>query len=520
MSSTDSFVEEEPKMEKIDTRPFLQRRHDVVAWCLGVLFIIAVVGGMFGFGALRGWDANSGWTHNESLTSEERFLPEPFEPEPGVPGRYGDDAAARWYYWKLPPNQVTEWSRTAVWLCYSCHQMLMWGCIFYGQKQKLVWQSNTAPRYSGKLETFNYVALIINAVFHLLHLGQTHWTYDATAQDVSVASSQSSVIMLIVLVLVLEYRDRGLAFGWPTVRNTDRVSRFLLLPKGTVNLLRKYHGYAFAWAAIYTFWYHPMENTWGHAMGFAHTFMIMLQGSLIYTKMHLNRYWRLALESWVILHASVVASQTGGPDLNGTLLWPMFCFGFLWLFTMTQVYGLPFWKKLPSWVRPTPFVIYLAATIGVYSTLPDRQGRYWIRLNEIIRIPGIEYLAVLFSWVLIEFLLFIERKAQANTRPEPLSPAWEALYLMFILLIYVLMITLSSLVQILDLQMSLILLMVILVFVFIVGVSVSSMLLKQCFRRPAGKPAVAPAKGQNDVGETKYGTNEKESGIENVGLEQ
>ena len=369
---------------------------------------------MFGLGALRKWDANSGWSHNESETSEERFLPEPFVPEPDVLGRYGSDCVARWYYWKLPPSEANAITRVITWLCYSCHQLLIWGCIFYGQKQKLIWQSSSVPRYSSKLETFNVVALVINALFHLLHLGQTHLTYDAMAQDVSVASSQSSVIMLIVLVLVLEYRDRGLAFGWPTERNTDAVSRWFRLPQGTVNLLRKYHGYAFAWAAIYTFWYHPMENTWGHAMGFMHTFLIMLQGSLIYTNMHLNRYWRLTLEAWVILHSSVVASQTGGPDLTGTLLWPMFCFGFLWMFTFTQLYGLPFWRKLPAWIRPTPFVIYLAATLGIYSTLPDREGRYWIRLNEIIRIPAIEYLAALFTWAVIELFLFIERKVRCN----------------------------------------------------------------------------------------------------------
>ncbi|XP_022080761.1 uncharacterized protein LOC110973875 [Acanthaster planci] len=518
MSSVDGIVEQDVNKKTSDNGSWL-RRHDVIAWFLNILFLIAVLGGMFGFGALRGWNANSGWTHNESLTSEERFLPEPFIEEPGVKGRYGADASGRWYYWKLPPDQVTALSRAAVWLCYSCHQLLMWGCIFYGQKKKLVWQSSTAPRYSGKLETFNYVALTVNVVFHLLHFGQTHWTYDATAQDVSVASSQSSVIMLIVLVLVLEYRDRGLAFGWPTVRNTDRVSRFLRLPNGTVNLLRKYHGYAFAWAAIYTFWYHPMENTWGHAFGFAHTFIIMLQGSLIYTNMHLNRYWRLVLESWVIIHGSIVASQTGGPDLNGTLLWPMFCFGFLWIFTMTQLYGLPFWKKLPVWVRPTPFVVYLAATIGVYSTLPDREGRYWVRLNEIIRIPGIEYLAALFTWIVIEFFLFIERKAQGNGRPDPLSPALEAVYIMAVLFIYVLMVVLSILIQTLDFQIPLFVLMVILVFIFIVSVSVSNMLLKQCFRRPAGKATVAPDDDKKDIATTTCDTSEEEKGMENLALE-
>ncbi|XP_033633469.1 uncharacterized protein LOC117295016 [Asterias rubens] len=515
MSSMDSQDTRSDKKKALKGS-FWQRRQDVIAWLSAMVFILACLGGMFGLGALRHWDANTGYDHNKSATSEERFLPEPFDPDPDMKGRHGADAVGRWYYWKLPPSQANALTRAVVWLCYTSHQLLMWGCIFYGQKQKLVWQSSTAPRYSGKLEKFNIVALLVNALFHVLHLGQTHLTYDATAQDVSVASSQSSVIMLLVLVLVLEYRDRGLAFGWPTARNTDAFSRKLRLPQGTVNMIRKYHGYAFAWASIYTFWYHPMENTWGHAMGFMHTFMIMLQGSLIYTNMHLNRYWRLTLEAWVILHGSVVASQTGGPDLNGTLLWPMFCFGFLWVFSFTQVYGLQFWKKLPAWVRPTPFLIYLAVTIGIYSTLPDRQGRYWIRLNEIIRIPAIEYLAALFAWLLVEIFLFIERKVQSRSDgpKEPLSPAWEALYIMGVLFIYASMVTVSALVQVLDWQMSLITLMILLVFVFIVGVSIANMLLKQCFRRPAGKPIVAPAEEKDAVVPTAYGST-YENGVTN-----
>ena len=54
----------------------------------------------------------------------------------------------------------------------------------------------------------------------------------------------------------------------------------------------------------------------------------------------------------------------------------------------------------------------------------------------------------------------------------------EALSIMAILFIYAFMVVLSSLVQILDVQMPLFMLMVILVFVFIVSVAVSGMLLK------------------------------------------
>ena len=52
--------------------------------------------------------------------------------------------------------------------------------------------------------------------------------------------------------------------------------------------IRKYHGYYFAWATIYTFWYHPMVGTQGHLMGFLYMFLLLLQGSLFFTRMHLN----------------------------------------------------------------------------------------------------------------------------------------------------------------------------------------------------------------------------------------
>ena len=60
-------------------------------------------------------------------------------------------------------------------------------------------------------------------------------------------------------------------------------------------------------------------------------------GSLMYTEVHLNKYWRVFQEMFVIVHGGVVAVQTGGPALEGTSLWPMFVFGFALCFVLTQV---------------------------------------------------------------------------------------------------------------------------------------------------------------------------------------
>ncbi|XP_064597914.1 uncharacterized protein LOC135464418 [Liolophura sinensis] len=329
--------EETQKRESFDpdegTVPGWLRRHDVRLWASGILFMLAVIGAMFGIGAARGWDANSGYSYNTSESTRERFLPEPFVEEPGVKGRYGPDAAGRWYFWKLPPDEVTWYTRMFVWTCYCCHQIFVWIVQYKFHTEKV--QGNKT--YSTSLGKWNYFYFGINAFFHLLHLLQTHLTYDATAQDVSVVSSQCSVILVLTFITLLEYRDRGLFFGWPTRAHTDKWSSRLRLNYAPIYIIRRYHGYLCAWGSVYTLWYHPMENTWGHALGFFHTWMILLQGSLMFSKFHLNPYWRLLQEVWVGLHAGVVASQTGGPELDGTKLWPMFVFGFVTLFSLTHV---------------------------------------------------------------------------------------------------------------------------------------------------------------------------------------
>jgi len=136
--------------------------------------------------------------------------------------------------------------------------------------------------------------------------------------------------------------------GWPSKYSDDVVARKIRLSSDPIEYVRKYHGYAFSWAVIYTFWYHPMENTFGHAMGFIHTFMVMVQGSLIYQKVHLNKYWRLLLESWVWFHGFGVAVMVA-EDIWWKEMAPfMFGLGFGTLFFVTQIYGLPIWRGISS----------------------------------------------------------------------------------------------------------------------------------------------------------------------------
>jgi hypothetical protein len=184
----------------------------------------------------------------------------------------------------------------------------------------------------------------------------------------------------------MENSRRGLFFG----KNAP-VSRSI------IDFARKYHGYVFAWAIIYTFWYHPMVSTSGHLWGFFYTFLLLLQGSLFLTRTHLNRWWMVTQELLVGVHGTLVAVMQG----NG--IWPMFFFGFAGIFVITQMHGL----RLSVRTRGLILAAYIAGALWVYN------GRGWANLNEIVRIPVIEYLAVVVLALLIGGGLWLARRLRS-----------------------------------------------------------------------------------------------------------
>ena len=183
------------------------------------------------------------------------------------------DRGPSWYYWRLPDPTVL--SRATAWGLYALHQVALWALIGYAQTRR--------RRYTAALKPVNVVALGVNALFVALHLLQPHVWYDGLAQDVSIYTSytsQGSVVLLLVWVLLLENGRRGLVFGRPAP-----------LGRAAVRFARTYHGYLFAWATVYTFWYHPTVATPGHLVGFFYMFLLLLQGSLFFTRAHRNRWW-------------------------------------------------------------------------------------------------------------------------------------------------------------------------------------------------------------------------------------
>lgn len=267
------------------------------------------------------------------------------------------DQGAAWYYWKL--TTPTFWSHFTAWTFYSLHQISLWSLIYYAQRN--------VKKYSPGLHPVNIWALGANAFFIILHFVQTHLWYDGLAQDVSIFSSQGSVILMLVAILLMENQRRGLFWG-----------KKVPLGKRVTSFVRKYHGYIFAWATVYTFWYHPMENTAGHLIGFLYMFLLLLQGSLFLTRLHINKYWMVVQEVLVGFHGTLVAL------LQGNGIWPMFAFGFAGIFILTQMHGL----SLSRWLKWAFTGIFVGGAVLVYSS------RGWVQLNEIVRIPLIEYLLV------------------------------------------------------------------------------------------------------------------------------
>lgn len=282
------------------------------------------------------------------------------------------DTGFAWYYWKLPEPSLL--SRLLPWICFVGHQLAIWYLIYRAQQLK--------PGYSTRLHRFNLQAIAVNLFFVLLHIAQTKFSYDGLAQDVHVFIPQFAVILLLVLVLMLEHQRRGLVFG----KKLPLIDRLR-------DSIKRYHGYYFSWAIIFTFWFHPIEMTAGHLLGNFYTLLLLLQGSLFFTRFHTDKYWKVLLESFVLVHGAVVAwlsLQGGKPE--------MFAFGFMVVFMVTQIYGL-------GW-RPRTIVLwqlgFVLAMLGYYA-------QHWQRLTEIFRVPGALYLSVILLTLLGLALLLCYR---------------------------------------------------------------------------------------------------------------
>ncbi len=259
------------------------------------------------------------------------------------------DQGPAWYFWKLPA--ATFWSRLTSWGLYALHQLSVWTLVFLSMRE------GPHPK---RLSRITIAFLLVNLLFILLHILQTHIWYDGLAQDVPIWTSQYSVIIMLVLMLVMLNPRRGLILG-------------LKVPFGERGLafVNRWHGLYISWALVYTFWFHPMEGSIGLLWGFFYMFLLLTQLSFANTKLHFAIAWVTALELIVGIHGPVIALQ------NGYASWPMFAAGFLFMTVFTQQFGF----RLPWWGRALVFAAYAAGVGVMYAQ------RGFGRLYEVLFIP-------------------------------------------------------------------------------------------------------------------------------------
>jgi len=303
------------------------------------------------------------------------------------------DQGPSWYYWQLPVRDFL--AQFIVWSLYISHQFIVWVTIYWAQKNL----KEIKTRTNNHLTTYNWAMIGINLLFVVLHLAQTHIWFDGLAQDVPIWTSQGSVIVMLVVLLVLENPYRGLFLGRKAGKPfTAQVAGFF----------RRNHPYIFSWAIVYTFWFHPMANDPQLLTGFFYMFLLFIQVSLAYTRIHMDKRWIVWLETFVAVHALVVA-YFNTQFFGSSDMWPMFLSGFLFMFVFTYIYALDVRKKLRWGVTG----LYGAFIVWLYMPSPigfDRDITYLLRL-EVLWIPVILYLlAALFAGLVYGYIGAIDKR--------------------------------------------------------------------------------------------------------------
>ena len=285
-----------------------------------------------------------------------------------------------WYYWKLPIRNF--WTMNIVWTLYLANQISMWTIIYFAQKNRYGFLSKN----SRGLLKYTVYALAITVSFVFLHLIETQLFFDGLAQDVPILTSQGSVIVMLSIILIMENQRRGLFLGKKAGKPfTANVASFFTMA----------HKYIFAWALIYTFWFHPMATDPQLLSGFFYMFLLFTQMIIAYTSLHLDKRWIVLLETYVALHAVIVAVWNN-QFFGGADMWPMFFTGFAFMFVFTYIYAFKVSKKIYALIT----ALYAAFIVWLFLPTPFGFGRNLANLMrlEFLWIPLILYaLAAIFA---------------------------------------------------------------------------------------------------------------------------
>jgi hypothetical protein len=185
---------------------------------------------------------------------------------------------------------------------------------------------------------------------------------------------------MLVFVLIIENRRRGLFLG-------KRIDKPLSIQ--VTGFIRRIHMYIVAWALVYTFWFHPMAVDPQLLSGFIYMFFLFTQMSLAWTWVHLDSRWIIFLESYVAIHAFIVAVYNTIQH-GSSSMWPMFFGGFAFMFVFTYQFGL----KLSRRLNLSIIGAYILFLLWLYAPSPFGYGRgfEFLMRAEFLWIPIILYL--------------------------------------------------------------------------------------------------------------------------------
>ena len=151
------------------------------------------------------------------------------------------------------------------------------------------------------------------------------------------------------------------------------------------------------------------------------------------------------------------------------------------------MFTLPVWKSLPKWSRVLPIITYLIIAITTFHFVKDTQGRRYVRLADIIRIPGIMYFLFGFGWLVLTGLgklsqLITRNHCEPSSLSQKPSIRNQMVILGSVLLTYIISTFISWYLEFIDLQINLIVLTVIYCMLFLLlPASIGSVLLSQLF---------------------------------------
>jgi hypothetical protein len=303
------------------------------------------------------------------------------------------DTGASDYYWQL--NVRDALTMVITWTFYAAHQASVWLLI--------IWVHNHYKNKSldtSKLLKFTTSMAVVQVMFTLLHLLQTHIWYDGLAQDVPIFTSQGSVIVMLSLLIVMQNPRRGWIFG--------KKSTTLMRPE-VAKLFNTNHQLIFSWALVYTFWFHPMDSSPALLSGFFFMGLLFTQMTLAYTRIHVNKWWVLIVESHVAIHGTIVAIAQWTDFGADPPMWPMFLLGFTAMIAFTYIHGL----GLSNRVRWLLVALYFLFVVSMYIPSPYGFGRppsFGLRM-EFLWIPIIIYLIAFIAAFLGHLYLKYQKKS-------------------------------------------------------------------------------------------------------------